>query len=97
MVVMRLATRRARHWWWASALRLVGVVSRLAVVVIKVPAMEVGGRGGCGCEGDNGAGADGDGCDGDECVGVGRMASMTAVVLMTLPKLQETTQLKVRI
>jgi len=31
------------------------------------------------------------------CVGVGRMASMTAVVLMTLPKLQETTQLKVRI
>jgi len=68
MVVMRLATRRARHWWWASALRLVGVVSRLAVVVIKVPAMEVGGRGGCGCEGDNGASADGDGCDGDECV-----------------------------
>ena len=41
MVVMRLATRRARYWWRASALRLVGVVSRLTVVVIKVPAMEV--------------------------------------------------------
>ena len=38
---MLRTTRQARHWWWALVLRLVGVISRLMVVGIKVPAMEV--------------------------------------------------------
>ena len=78
------------------ALRLVGVVLRLVVTVIKVPAMKV-----------NVAAVVAKSTEVTKLIATAVMAMnvlvpggtawMTAVVLMTLLKLRETTQLKVRI
>jgi len=78
------------------ALRLVGVVLRLVVTVIKVPVMKV-----------NVAAVVAKSTEVTKLIATAVMAMnvlvpggtawMTAVVLMTLLKLRETTQLKVRI
>jgi len=84
MVVMRLATQRATHWWWAlGVLQVVGVASRLILAVMKVPAMEM-----------NTAAAAF--MVMDVLVQEGT-ASMAGVLLMMLLKLRETTLLKVGI